>query len=73
MSVWLMVDIYPHDPRDNTPDSMVHEAYMGPTWGRQDPGGPHVSPMNLTIMESTSFRLLTLALTLIWRIIDKPG
>ena len=20
---------------------------MGPTWGRQDPGGPHVGPMNL--------------------------
>ena len=22
---------------------------MGPIWGRQDPGGPHVSPMNLAI------------------------
>ena len=22
---------------------------MGPTWGRQDPGGPHVDPMNLAI------------------------
>ena len=22
---------------------------MGPIWGRQDPGGPHVSPMNLSI------------------------
>ena len=21
-------------------------AKMGPTWGRQDPGGPHVGPMN---------------------------
>ena len=20
---------------------------MGPTWGRQDPGGPHVGPMEL--------------------------
>ena len=28
------------------PDSKVHGAYMGPTWGRQDPGGPHVDPMN---------------------------
>ena len=27
------------------PDSKVHEAYMGAIWGRQDPGGPHVSPM----------------------------
>ena len=25
---------------------MVHGANMGPTWGGQDPGGPHVGPMN---------------------------
>ena len=31
------------------PDSKVHGAYMGPTWGRQDPGGPHISPMNFII------------------------
>ena len=24
---------------------------MGPTWGRQDPGGPHVGPMILAIWE----------------------
>ena len=24
------------------PDSKVHGANMGPIWGRQDPGGPHV-------------------------------
>ena len=24
---------------------------MGPTWGRQDPGGPHVGPMNLAIWD----------------------
>ena len=28
------------------PDSKVHGANMGPIWGRQDPGGPHVDPMN---------------------------
>ena len=33
----------------STPDSKVHGANMGPTWGRQDPGGPHVGPMNLAI------------------------
>ena len=33
------------------PDSKVQEAYMGPTWGRQDPGRPHVGPMNLAIKE----------------------
>ena len=30
-------------------DSKVQGAYMGPTWGRQDPGGLHVCPMNLAI------------------------
>ena len=28
------------------PDSTVHGANMGPIWGRQDQGGPHVGPMN---------------------------
>ena len=32
------------------PDSQVHGAYMGTIWGRQDPGGPHVGPMNFTIL-----------------------
>ena len=31
------------------PDSKVHGAHMGPIWGRHDPGGPHVGPMNLAI------------------------
>ena len=26
-------------------DSKGHQAKMGPIWGRQDPGGPHVGPM----------------------------
>ena len=33
------------------PDSKVHGANMGPIWGRQDPGGPHVGPMNLAIWD----------------------
>ena len=28
------------------PDSKVHGANMGPIWGRQDPGGPHIGPMD---------------------------
>ena len=28
-------------------DSKVHGANMGPIWGRQDPGGPHVGPHEL--------------------------
>ena len=35
----------------NCPDSKVYGAYMGPTWGRQDPDGPHVGPMNVYIWE----------------------
>ena len=31
------------------PDSKVHGANMGHTWGRQDPGGPHVGHVNLAI------------------------
>ena len=49
-------------------------ANMGPTWGRQDPGWPHVGPVNLTIWVSNAKgqedtlhlqRLLSLAETLI--------
>ena len=38
------------------PDSKVHGANMGPIWGRQDPGGPHVGPMKLVIWEVISCR-----------------
>ena len=34
---------------DNHPDSKVHGPIMGPIWGRQDPGGPHVGLMNFAI------------------------
>ena len=34
---------------DQCPDCKVHEANMGPTWGWQGPGGPHVGPMSLAI------------------------
>ena len=36
---------------DNIPDSKVHGANMGPIWGREDPGGPHVGPMNFAISD----------------------
>ena len=35
--------------RTRHPDSKVRGANMGPIWGRQDPGGPHVGPMNFAI------------------------
>ena len=31
------------------PDSKVQGANMGPIWGRQVPGGPHVGPVNFAI------------------------
>ena len=42
-----------------TPDSKVHGANMGPIWGRQDPGGPHVGPMNFAIWEVVTTRHYT--------------
>ena len=31
------------------PDSKIHGANMGPTWGRQDPGGAHVGHTNRAV------------------------
>ena len=31
------------------PNSKVHGANMGPIWGRHDPNGPHVGPMNFAV------------------------
>ena len=36
------------------PNSKVHGANMGPIWGRQEPGGPHVGPMNFIIWDIAS-------------------
>ena len=33
----------------NVPDSKFHGVYMGPSWGRQDPGGLHVGHTKLAI------------------------
>ena len=45
----LIRGMYCMDIFDNVPDSKVHGANMGPIWGRQDPGGPHVGPVNFAI------------------------
>ena len=37
--------------KETIPDSKAHGATMGPIWGRQDPGGPHVDPLNLVIWD----------------------
>ena len=39
----------------NIPGSKVHGANMGPTWGRQDPGGPHVGHVDLAICNAIHF------------------
>ena len=41
-----------HWPKtDIIPDSKVYGPNMGPTSGRQGPGGPHVGPMDLAIWD----------------------
>ena len=42
----------------SNPDSKVHGTNMGSTWGWQDPGGPHVGPMNFAIWESLWWEFL---------------
>ena len=48
------VDLVNIGSGDSIPDSKVHGANMGPIWGRQVPGGPHVGPMNFAIWDSMS-------------------
>ena len=43
------------------PDSKVHGANMGSIWGRQDPGGPPVGPMNFAISGVTGSNSLAVA------------
>ena len=46
----------------NIPDSKVYGANMGPIWGRQDPGGPNVGPMNFVIWDVCQRKLDTIML-----------
>ena len=39
------------------PNSKVDGANMGPIWGWQDPGGPHVGPMKFAIWALISYRV----------------
>ena len=36
---------------ERNPDNRVHVANMGPIWGQQGPGGPHVGPIKFVIWE----------------------
>ena len=48
-SLDVLLDILTHGC--HYPHSKVRGANMGPIWGRQGPGGPHVGPKNLAIWE----------------------
>ena len=58
----------PHAAGRN-PDSKVHGANMGPIWGRQDPGGPHVGPMNFAISEYIALIIKRLMYGVEWQTI----
>ena len=45
----ISMAVYVFTMLEACPDSKVHGANMGPIWGRQDPAGPHVGPMNFAI------------------------
>ena len=46
---------YRYFMRYTTPESKVHGANMGPNWGRQDLGGPHIGPMTFAIWDGFGF------------------
>ena len=52
--------------RHYCPDSKVHGANMGPIWGRQDSGGPHIGPMNFAIWVSRKIQYLLKRLVHRW-------
>ena len=57
------------------PDSMVHGANMGPIWGRKDPGGPQVGPMNFPIWVVVAYSVVvkTIVIVIICHIIADFG
>ena len=54
------------------PDSKFHGANMGTIWGRQDPGGPYVDPMNFVIWVVTVGWLIALSEYLDFQIVSLP-
>ena len=50
MGTWFTDSYIIHNALMAYPDSKVHRANMGPIWGRQDPDGPRVGPMNFAIL-----------------------
>ena len=52
MKVLVRIDTPVLEAATQCPDSKVRGANMGPPGGRQDPGGPHVGPMNFAIWDT---------------------
>ena len=55
-----------HYTFDISPDSKAHGANMGPTWGRQVPGRPHVGPINLAIWVTLTRAIWYPCLQFLW-------
>ena len=55
---WLAFCVWSPPPTKDHPDSKIHGANVGPTWGRQDPGEPHAGHRNLAIWVNRSFDVL---------------
>ena len=58
---WTWLLLYLH-----IPDSKFHEANTGPIWGQQDPGGPHVGPMNFAIWDDLAWSSSASVQTMKW-------
>ena len=56
---WLMMTKYQEESGHQNPDSMVHGANMGPIWGRQDRGEPHVGPRNFALWASMALTYMS--------------
>ena len=59
-SYWGLYNTQKKMVKITTPDSKVYGANMGPTWGRQVPGGPHVGPMYIAIWDALSLGVVCL-------------
>ena len=44
--------------KGTAPDSKVRGANMGPIWGWQDPGGPHIGPMNFAVWGRMLYKMV---------------
>ena len=55
-----------HDALATIPDNKVHGTNMGPIWGREDPGGSHVGPMNFAIWDCLSLEKRYIQKGFVW-------